>query len=465
MRRAVLILICVLAVAGAGYWATHHGGAPARQARGRPGASPPVPVLVASAQKQDVPIYLDALGTVQAFNTVTVHSMIDGPLVDVRFKEGQDIKAGDVLAVIDQRPYKAALDQATAKKAQDEATLANARLDLARYIKLAATNYTTQQQADTQRALVAEDAAQVEQDAAAVETAQTNLSYTTITAPLTGLTGIRQVDQGNIIHTTDTNGLVMIAQMQPISVLFTLPQQTLEAVRAAMQPGPAKVLALPQGQAFQGAPAQDDNNTAGPGLAAPSPAAAEDPPASGGGTATASAGAPADDPPGAQPVILDRGVVAVLDNQVDSATGTIKLKATFPNPDEKLWPGGFVNIDLLVRTAKGAVTVPPAAVQRGPQGAYVYAVAATDTVTRKPITVGYEDQQLAIVTSGLQAGEIVVTDGASRLSDGAHVSLPAPSDAAGSAPGPHQAPPQAPHKARAPGQPSESGRARHAGAS
>ncbi len=311
-----------------------------------------------------MPIYLDALGTVQAFYTVTVHSMIDGPLIEVGFTEGQDVKKGDVLARIDARPYQAALDQAVAKKAQDAANLANAKLDLARYTKLAQTNYTTQQQADTQRATVAEDEAIVAQDQAAIDTARTNLSYTTIVSPIDGRTGIRNVDPGNIIHASDSNGLVVIAQMHPISVIFTLPQQTLGDVRAAMANGPAQVLALPQGNTNGSTdqPAADDNGAGGPGLAT---AAADPPDAAAGGQA---------DPP---PVVLDRGTVSILDNQVDPSTGTIRLKATFPNPQLRLWPGGFVNVRLLVRTAKGAITVPPAAVQRGPQGAYVYVIGET----------------------------------------------------------------------------------------
>jgi membrane fusion protein, multidrug efflux system len=420
MRRLLIVLVCLAALVGVGFWVEHHratqtgpqaastesGGAQGgRRGGGRRGggAGQAVPVLVAKSQKQDVPIYLDGLGTVQAFYTVTVHSMIDGPLVDVRFTEGQDVKTGDVLARIDARPYQAALDQAVAKKAQDDANLANARLDLARYQKLAQTNYTTQQQADTQKATVAMDEAIVKQDQAAIDTARTNLSYTTISSPIDGRTGIRNVDPGNIIHTSDTNGLVVITQLHPISVIFTLPQQFLGDVRAAMQNGPAQVDALPQGSTDQ--PAATDDNSAGPGL-------------------TTAAADPSGDPP--PPVVLDHGSVSILDNQVDSTTGTIRLKATFQNPDLKLWPGGFINVRLLARTVKGAITVPPAAVQRGPQGAYVYVIGSDNKAKRQNVTVGHTDEDVAIVTAGLQDGATVVTDGASRLTDGAQVTISQP---------------------------------------
>ena len=259
----------------------------------------------------------------------------------------------------------------------------------------------------------------MKQDQAQIDTARTNLSYTTITSPIDGRTGIRNVDAGNIIHAGDANGLVVITELHPISVIFTLPQQTLGAVRAAMQNGPAQVIALPQGSTDQPVPA---NDSAGPGLTT---ASADDPPAA----------AQAD-----PPAILDRGTVSILDNQVDPSTGTIRLKATFPNPEQKLWPGGFVNVRLLVRTARNAVTVPPAAVQRGPQGAYVYVI-ADSKATRRNVTVGHEDEDVAIITAGLKPGETVVTDGASRLTDNAQVTISQPGGqpgASGNAPPPEQ---------------------------
>ena len=373
-----LILVAVLGGAGyAGYaWYTRAPATPvAAHRRHGSGTDDPVPVLAAAATTADVPIYLDALGTVQAYNTVNIKAMVDGPLVEVRFREGQDVHAGDVLARIDSRTYQATFDQTTAKKAQDEALLANARVDLARYQKLAATAYTSSQTSDTQRALVAQDEAQVRQDQAQIDTARTNLSYTTIAAPLDGRTGIRQVDQGNIVHASDTLPLTVVTQLRPISVVFTLAQQSLPAVAAAMAVGKPQVLALAQG----------------------------------GGSA-----------------VTDRGQLAVLDNQVDQNTGTIKLKATFPNDALTLWPGGFVNVRLLVRTEQGVTTVPPVAVQRGPLGSYVYLLNGDGTVKRRVIQVGHEDESASIVTAGLRPGDQVVVDGASRLTNGAKVTVARP---------------------------------------
>ncbi len=347
--------------------------------RGPAGA--PVPVLTAPVSTRDVPIYLDALGTVQASASVTVRTMIDGPLIEVNFREGQNVQAGDVLARIDPRPYQAALDQARAKKAQDEAQLANARLDLQRYERLARTAYATAQQADTQRATVAQLEAQIRQDQAQIDSAETQLSYTTITAPISGRTGIKQVDVGNIIRAGDTNGLVVINTMNPIDVIFTLPQQQLARVRAAMHDGMPEVQAL-----------------------------------------------------GAEARVLDTGRLSVLDNQVDPATGTVRLKATFPNTGDTLWPGGFVSVKLLVETRRDALTVPPAAVQRGPRGAYVYVVQPDQTVVRRMIGVGYEDFNVSVIESGLQAGDVVVTDGTSRLSDGTRITTETATPAAADRP-------------------------------
>jgi multidrug efflux system membrane fusion protein len=420
MRRAVIFLVLIAAAAGGIWWLGHRPPTtpPGQTGGGRAarGGNTVVPVLVAQAAKRDVPVYLDGLGTVQAFNSVTVHSMIDGPLTEVRFTEGQMVHPGDVLALIDPRPYQAALDQATAKKAQDEATLANARLDLVRYNKLVAQNFTSAQQADTQRATVAQTEALVRQDQAQIDTARTNLSYTTVTAPLAGRTGIRQVDSGNIVHTSDASGLVVITQLQPISVVFTLPQQYLASVAAAMAAGPAQVLALPQGDLADGnsqatgqVPGQSD---AAPGETMPDP------------TDQATRPLP----------VLDRGVVAVLDNQVDSSTGTIKLKATFPNGQQLLWPGGFVNVRLLVRTLPQVVTAPPVSVQRGPTGEFVYVVTNGTDIRRQAVTLGHQDAELAVVTNGLQAGDVVVVDGASRLQDGSKVTISQPPEAAPAAP-------------------------------
>ena len=348
----------------------------------------PIPILVAPVERRDVPIWLDALGTVQAYNTVTMKPMVSGPLIDVDFKDGQNVKKGQVLARIDPRTYKASFDQAVAKKAQDEAQLANARIDLARYQKLVQNKYTPAQTADTQKALVAQLTAQVEQDQAQIDNTRTLLGYCTIVSPIDGRAGIRQVDAGNIIQLSDTIPLVTITQLQPISVMFTLPQQDLPAVAAAVQHGRPIALAYAQGAGYS---ASD---------------------------------------------VLDRGALEALDNQVDPTTGTIKLKATFPNAEFKLWPGGFVEVRLQVAQVVGAATIPPAAVQRGPNGDYVYVVSTDNLARRHDVTISHQDEDTAIVATGLAPGEKVVIDGASRLTDGKKVAIaaapgqPAPADEA-----------------------------------
>jgi len=395
MRRLLILLACLLLAAGGLYgWLHSRPPAGATTAVAVPPDS--IPVLVAPAGLRDVPIYLEGLGTVQASATVTIKPMVDGPLIEVRFREGQDVRAGDVLARIDPRSYQAALDQAVAKKKQDEATLANARLDVARYAKLAASAYTPAQQLDTARSLVAQLEAQVQSDQAQIDSARTQVSYTTITAPIDGRVGFRQVDAGNIVHAADATGLAVITTLRPILVQFTLPQQSLQAVAAAMAEGPAEVLALPQ--------------DAGAAPQAP---------------------------------VLDHGVLTVLDNQVDATTGTIRLRARFPNDRLALWPGAFVTVRLKVETSRDAIVVPPVAVQRGPQGAYVYVVNADQTVSRRPVQTGHEDLLTAIVTAGLRPGERVVVDGASRLTDGAKVAVVEPVPACARPPARDGEPPRA----------------------
>ena len=378
--RALLCFLVTVGI-GAGIWLWPVAPPDQTAARLRE-ANRIIPVVVSAAVKRDMPVWLDGLGTVQAFQTVTVKTMVDGPLISVAFKEGQDVRVGDVLARIDPRVYQAALDSAVAKKALDEATLANARLDLGRYQKLVQTNYATAQQADTAKATVAQLEAQVRQDQAQIDTAQAQLSYTTITSPLDGKVGMRLVDMGNIVHAIDTTGLLVITQLQPISVVFSLPQQNLPLVAAAQvvatgQSGP-EVEAYTQGtDAAHGKP-------------------------------------------------LDRGALTVLDNQIDPTTGTIKLKATFPNKDSTLWPGGFVGIRLRVDTIHDAIVVPQAAMQRGPRQSFVYLIAQDGTVHRQNVTVGYEDETGSVITSGISPGDRVVVDGASRLTDGAKVSVVQP---------------------------------------
>ena len=383
LRGWGMVVLCLLVVAAIGWaiWFFPNAGTTTKS-RDR-GAGQPIPVLTAVAAIKDVPLYLDGLGTVQAFNTVIMKAMVDGPLIAVNVREGQDVRKGEVLAQIDPRTYQAALDNATAKKAQDEAQLANARLDLTRYQKLVANNYTSAQQADTAKAQVAQFAALVQQDQAQIDTARTQLSFTTLVSPIDGRAGIRQVDPGNIVHVGDTTGIVVITQLEPISVLFTLPQQALPAVARAMA-------------------------AASPPLSAPAVLAG------------------AQDTTGGATRLLNTGTLTVLDNQVDSTTGTIKLKATFPNTKRLLWPGGFVRIRLQTDVAKDAVLVPPSAIQRGPRGPYVFLVGDDNTVKRQLVTIGYEDEQGSVVSSGLKGGENVVIDGASRLSDGIKVALAKP---------------------------------------
>ncbi len=389
-RRWLLALLCVVATVGIGaaiwFWPVPP---PVDKAALQREASQIVPVVDAPAVRRDMPVWLDALGTVQAFQTVTVKTMVDGPLDSVAFKEGQEVRKDDVLARIDPRVYQAALDNAVAKQALDQATLANARVDLARYQKLVVTNYATQQQADTQKALVQQLEAQIRQDQAQIDTARTQLSYTTITSPLDGRVGIRLVDAGNIVHASDTGGLVVITQLRPISVIFNLPQQDLTQVAAAQlaakDSGGPEVLAYMQGtEAGRGAP-------------------------------------------------LDQGTLTVLDNEIDPTTGTIKLKATFPNKAATLWPGGFVGVRLRVSTVHDATVVPQAAVQRGPRQNFVYVIGKDKVARRRDVDIGYEDDLGAIVTKGVQPGELVVIDGASRLTDGAKVAVVPPSTETGPA--------------------------------
>jgi multidrug efflux system membrane fusion protein len=368
-HRRLLAGIAAIAILATGYTAWQS--RPARGSRGStmPAAAQAVPAEVAAAERRDVPLYLSGLGTVQAFNTVTIKTRVDGELQKVAFTEGQDVKTGDLLAQIDPRPSQAALDQAVAKKAQDEAQLANAKLDLQRFADLASRSFATKQQLDTQRALVAQLTAQISGDDAAIENTRTQLGYTTITSPLDGRTGVRLVDQGNIVHAIDTNGLVVVTQLQPISVIFTLPEDQLPAVKAAMTSGPARILAMSRDGKQQ----------------------------------------------------LAEGTLALVDNQIDQSTGTIRLKGTFANQDGALWPGEFVNIRLLARTERNVVTVPSTALQRGPQGYYAYVVTPDDTAEMRPIEVGNASDGVAVVDAGLKEGETVVTAGQYRLAPGARV--------------------------------------------
>jgi multidrug efflux system membrane fusion protein len=367
--RSLLVGLAGIALMSGGYFGWQSLASPALHAAAPP-AAPAVPVQATVATKRDVPVYLTGLGTGQPVHTVTVKTRVDGELQKVAFTEGQDVKAGDFLAQIDPRPFQATLDQATAKKVQDEAQLANAKVDLQRFASLATRDFATKQQLDTQKALVAQLQAQIEGDQAAIDSARTQLDYATITSPISGRTGIRLLDQGNIVHATDTTGLVVVTQLQPISVIFTLPEDQLPSVKTAMASGPVTILAM----------SRDGKQ-------------------------------------------LADGTLALVDNQIDQSTGTIRLKGTFANRDGALWPGEFVNIRLLASTAHNAVTVPSAALQRGPDGYYAYVVKPDGTVEMQPLEIGQIAAGTAIVDSGLSAGEQVVTAGQYRLQPGARAEI------------------------------------------
>ena len=329
--------------------------------------SAPVPVSVVTVQTADFPVYLNGLGTVQPYQTVTVRSRVDGQITKVEFKQGRMVKEGDVLVQIDARPYQAALDQALAKKAQDEANLANAKRDLDRYTSL--KDFAARQQVDTQRALVDQLTAQVAGDQAAVENAQTQVDYTTIKAPLSGLTGFRTVDPGNIVHASDQNGIVTIVQLQPISVVFTAPEEEIPRINKALAEGDVPVKAL----------SSDGLRT------------------------------------------LAEGRLALVSNEVDQGTGTISMKATFANHDNVLWPGLSVATRVLVDTLKRVVVVPDDAVQRGPNGLYVFVVGDDNKVNLQPTTVGHSDGGQSVVQHGLTPGQRIVVAGQYRLQAGSVV--------------------------------------------
>jgi membrane fusion protein, multidrug efflux system len=373
-RRNVLIVAVIgtLAAGGAAYWYAGQGPRPAHAARAAPRAG--VPVSVATVGRQDVPIYLNGLGTVQASFTVGIHSQVDGKLQEVLFTEGQHVKKGDVLAKIDPRLFQAALDQAKAKKAQDQAQLTSAEKDLARSKTLVLSNITSQQIVDQQTAKVDQFKAAIAADDAMIATAQTQLEYTTITAPSDGRMGVRLVDPGNIVHANDQGSLATLVLTQPTAVMFTLAARHLDSVRDAMARGPVEVVAYDQ-----------DNRRA-----------------------------------------LATGKLLLVDNVIDQASATIRLKAMFPNEDEKLWPGEFVNAHLLLDTQKNAVVVPSATIQRGPQGLFVWAVSEKNIAEPRPIEVGPAYDGTTVVASGLSGGERIVTDGQYKLQVGAPVTVTSP---------------------------------------
>ena len=368
-RRTVAVVIVLLVLGGLGYvvWTSLQ----QKQAAGRARLDQSVPVLAATPRIKDVPVYLDGVGAVRALNNVLVRPQVDGKLISINFVEGQDVKKGDVLGEIDPVIYKAQLDQAVAKKAQDEALLANQRLDLVRYQQLAAANAGSKQQYDTQRAVIAQQEALVDADQAAIDNARATLGYTKIIAPLSGRTGLRQVDQGNIVHASDATGVAVITQLQPIAVMFSLPQQQIVRVNAASARGALTVDVF-----------GNDGTT-----------------------------------------VADTGKLAGIDNQVDPTTGTLKLKAEFPNANLQLWPGQFVNVRLKIDTLAQAIVIPTSAVQRGPTGTFSYIIGDNDSVTAKPVTVTQQNETEAVIADGLSTSDRVVTTGFASLSDGAKVSV------------------------------------------
>jgi membrane fusion protein, multidrug efflux system len=368
-RRSLIIsAVCgIFVLAGLVYWTQTPRAA--NTARSKVRAA--VPVSIVTVSRQDVPVYLTGLGAVQALFTVAIHTQVDGKLQDVFFKEGQRVKKGEVLAKIDPRLYQAALDQAKARRAMDEAALTAAQKDLARFRALVEKNAETRQNLDLQQAKVDQARASVDADSAAIETAQTNLDYTNIVAPNDGRMGVRLVDPGNVVHASDQGAIAVLTQTQPTAVLFTLPAHTLDAVRAAMARGAVEVAAYDR-----------DNRR-----------------------------------------LLSSGALATIDNMIDQATATYRLKAMFANADETLWPGEFVNARLLLEVRKEAVVIPQVAVQRGPHGLFAWIVKTDNTVEPRPIITGTTTNQRTIVTSGIAAGERVVTDGQYKLQTGAAITI------------------------------------------
>ena len=369
MRKRIIIaasLGVAVLLGGGGFTLWHH---VAASAPTQAPAPPPVPVVAATVAAHDVPIYLQGVGTVIAYNNVVVRSQITGQITQITFRQGQSVHKGDLLAQIDPRPYQAQLDQATANRDRDQAQLVNAKANLDRYTNLQGKGFATDQLVETQKAQFAQLQAMVKSDEAVIESTQVNLAYTRLTAPIDGVTGIRQIDEGNVIHPTDVTGLVTLTQIQPISLIFTLPATTLTAIQQEMAKGQVKVFAYSQ-----------DNKTK-----------------------------------------LDDGKLLLIDNQIIQTTGTIRLRATFPNQKLLLWPGELVNVRLLLQTQHEGLTVAAGAVQQGPNGPYLYVIGSDQTVQIRPVTVGQISEGQALITSGLKNGETIVVAGQSRLQPGTHV--------------------------------------------
>ena len=379
-RWLIAAILAVVAVCGYLGWRAYEGAAANAAKASAPPA--PIPVTVAAVRKADFPVYLNGLGVVEPYNTVTVSSRVDGEITKIDFRQGQIVKEGDILAQIDPRPYQVALEQAQAQLAKDQASLKDAELDLKRYNTLVAQNSIATQTRDTQIATVGQDRAQIMLDQAQIDAQKLNLTYAHIISPVTGRVGLRQVDPGNYVQTSDANGIVIVTQLQPISVIFTLPEDNLPEV-------------LKQWHAGATLPTTAYDRTGSIQLAV--------------------------------------GKLDTIDNQIDTTTGTVKLRAIFDNSDESLFPNQFVNIKLLVNTLHDSVLVPTSAVQRGAPGTFVYLVKPNDTVAVQKVKLGPGDGQHVAILSGLQAGDQVVDDGADRLKDGAKVSIAPPPGSAGQA--------------------------------
>jgi membrane fusion protein, multidrug efflux system len=359
-RRALAGAAALLVVLlGAWAWLGHKPAAPAKK-------PPAIPVDVATVQRADVPVYLEGLGTVQAFYTVTITARVDGQIEKVAFKEGQDVSKGDLLVQIDPRPYQAALGVAIATRDKDRAQLANAQRDMDRYTELAPEDLASKQTVDTQKALIAQLTAQIKGDEAAIDNARTQLDYTTIRSPIDGRTGIRQVDPGNNVHATDTTGMVVVTQLEPISIIFSLPEEAFGQLSAALASGPVTATAL----------SRDDREE------------------------------------------LDQGTVALIDNEIDQTTGTIRVKAILPNRQRRLWPGEFVNVRALTQVQRQVLTIPATALERGPDGPFTYLVQPDSTIKVAPLTTGEQAGDIVVVEKGLEAGDKVVASNQYRLQPG-----------------------------------------------
>ena len=369
MKRKIAIAVAVLLVllAGSGFW-YYKRSLPLEQAAAVPMPAP-IPVVATTVTSGEVPIYLTGVGTVVAYNTDLVRSQIQGQITQITFTEGQTVKAGDLLAQIDPRPYQAEIEQLTANLARDNAQLENAQANLSRYTQLGDKGYATPQLVQTQQAQVAQLQSAVKADQAQIDEAKIQLSYTRLTSPIPGVTGVRQIDVGNIIHPTDPNGLVVVTQIEPISLIFTLPETYLPRIQEEMAKGPLTVIAYSQ-----------DNK-----------------------------------------IKLDEGKLLLVDNEIVQTTGSIQLKAEFPNAAHRLWPGQLVNVNLLLETRKDGLTIAASAVQQGQNGSYVYVVVPDGTAQLRSVKVGQISQGQALIDDGLKAKETVVVDGQYRLQQGSRV--------------------------------------------